>query len=98
MTKPIIGAMAAVLACLASSPGMARSDRKAQPATEPSRIVETPSGFAICTCASSCSGKSGTSTEQGKRPAPIRVGANVRLDPSLIPASGQPAKVIPHAQ
>ncbi len=98
MTKPIIGAIAAALASLISSPGMARSDQKAPPMVEPSRIVETPSGFAICTCASTCSGKSGTSGDQGKRPTTIRVGATVRLDPSLVPASGQSAKVTPHAQ
>lgn len=98
MNKPITSAMAAVLACLAGTPGMARSDQKAPPTVEPSRIVETSSGFAICTCASSCSDKSGTSGEQDKRPTAIRVGATVRLDPSLIPASGQSAKVPSHAQ
>lgn len=99
MKKPITSAMAAVLACLISSPGMARSDQKAPPApVEPSRIVETSGGFAICTCASPCSAQSDTSADRDKPPAAIRVGATVRLDPSLIPTSGQSAKVTSHAQ
>jgi len=98
MMKPITSAMAAVLASFISSPGMARSEQNAPSTVEPSRIVETSSGFAICTCASPCSAQSDNSVERDKRPTAIRVGANVRLDPSLIPASGQPAKASSHAQ
>lgn len=98
MKKPITSAMAAVLACLTGSPGMARSDQKVPSTVKPSRIVETSNGFAICTCASPCSAQSDTSADRDKRPTAIRVGATVRLDTSLIPASGQPAKVTSHAQ
>lgn len=98
MTKPIIGAMAAALASLIISPGMARSDPKPPPAIEPNRIVEMPEGFAICTCGSSCSAQNSRPNQQEKEPASIRVGASVHLDPTLIAASATKGKAIPHAQ
>ncbi|MCG2841322.1 hypothetical protein L6Q21_10045 [Sandaracinobacter sp. RS1-74] len=84
MTKPIIGAMAAALVCLTGTPGQAKADQKAPPPREPSRLVEVADGFAICTCGSPCSETAKT------RPEPIRVGANVRLDATLIAAGSQP--------
>jgi hypothetical protein len=91
MTKPIIGAIAAALACLAGSPGMARALANG-PQAEPSRITETGEGFAICTCASAC----GATTE--KRPVSIRVGAHVRLDPAVLKASRLSEKDSRHAK
>lgn len=77
MTKPIIGAIAAALVCLTGSPGVAHTLTSGAQA-EPSIIMETAEGFAICSCASACS------AQTAKRPAPVQIGANVLLDPAVM--------------
>lgn len=93
MMKPITSAMAAVLAlCSGSSPVFAKSQASAAAPFQPSHITETSEGFAICTCASACS------AAVDKRPAPIRIGGNVRVDPALIKAAGRNDKDSRHAK
>lgn len=91
MTKPIIGAIAAALVCLTGSPGMAHTLNSGAQA-EPSIIRETAEGFAICNCASACS------AQTAKRPAPVRIGANVLLDPAMIKAGRLNDKDARHAK
>ncbi len=93
MMKPITSAMAAALALWAGSvPAHAKAERPAPAPRLESHIVQTPAGFAICTCGSSCSATA------DKRPEPIRIGANVRLDSALMERAARAREEIRHAR
>lgn len=78
MNKPIIGAIAAVLALCASAAPVVAKTRTVIPAPpKPTRIIETPDGFVIQEC-------TGVAMAGNLVPAPVRVGASVRIDAAIL--------------